>query len=150
VEFQAEGSEVRMWGTLTDISLHGCYVEMSNTFPVGTKVNLVLKSCGIRIETPGTVRASYPALGMGIALREIAAEQEGHLKQLIAFLSGHNSVSHGGPVAETREKEENNVRSALATADPKALLDEIQQFFQNNHLLSRDEFHEIARRVCRS
>ena len=36
VEFQAPGSEARMWGTLTDISLHGCYVEMTNTFPVDT------------------------------------------------------------------------------------------------------------------
>jgi hypothetical protein len=60
VEFQTAGSEARMWGTLTDISLHGCYVEMSNTFPVDTKVRLVLKSCGLRFQVAGTVRASYP------------------------------------------------------------------------------------------
>jgi hypothetical protein len=47
----------RMWGTVPDVSLHGCYVEMNTTFPVGTKVDLVLKSFGIRIESPGTVRA---------------------------------------------------------------------------------------------
>ena len=38
VEFRTEGSDVPMWGTLTDISLHGCYVEMNTTFPVDTKV----------------------------------------------------------------------------------------------------------------
>ncbi len=43
-EFVADGSNVRLWGTITDISQHGCYVEMSNTFPIGTKVHLVLKS----------------------------------------------------------------------------------------------------------
>lgn len=47
VEFRAEGTDVRMWGTLTDISVHGCYVEMTNTFPTHTKVNLALKSCGL-------------------------------------------------------------------------------------------------------
>ena len=40
VEFRAEGSDVRIWGTLTDISLHGCYVEMSTTFPVDARVDL--------------------------------------------------------------------------------------------------------------
>ena len=55
-----------MWGTLTDISLHGCYVEMNATSPIDTKVDLVLKSFGIRIEVSGTVRTSYPFLGMGI------------------------------------------------------------------------------------
>ena len=47
-EFTAEDSNVRMWGTLTDISLRGCYVEMSTTFPVDTKVELVLEAVGIR------------------------------------------------------------------------------------------------------
>ena len=46
-EFRVEGNDARMWGTVTDVSLHGCYVEMNTTFPVGTKVDLVLKSFGV-------------------------------------------------------------------------------------------------------
>lgn len=53
VEFRSEGSDEHLWGTLTDISLHGCYVEMSDTFPVDTNVYLVLKSFGLRIQTQG-------------------------------------------------------------------------------------------------
>jgi hypothetical protein len=30
-EFRVEGSDVRTWGTLTDISVHGCYIEMTAT-----------------------------------------------------------------------------------------------------------------------
>jgi PilZ domain len=71
---------VRIWGTVTDISLHGCYVEMNTTLPVGTKVDLVLKSFGVRIEAPGTVRASYPFLGMGICFAEIQLVQQLHLR----------------------------------------------------------------------
>src|SRR5271166_3620138 len=43
VELRTEGG-VRLWGTLKDISLHGCYVEMATTFPVGKQVNLALEA----------------------------------------------------------------------------------------------------------
>ena len=143
-EFRAEGSDGRMWGTLTDVSLHGCYLEMSSTFPLGTKVDLILKSCGIRIQVLGTVRASYPSLGMGICFAEIEPEQTLQLKQLIATLTGHNAVSKTGTTAQ------HGMKDALATADPRAVLGEIAEFFQKNQLLSREEFHQIAKRVRRS
>src|SRR6202140_5885079 len=91
-----------MWGTVTDVSLHGCYVEMNTTFPVDTKVGLVLKSFGIRIEAPGTVRASYPFLGMGICFAEIKPAQQLQLKQLLAALAGRSGVSNGISTEENR------------------------------------------------
>ena len=57
-EFRVEGSDVRMWGTLSDVSLHGCYVEMNNTFPVDTRVHLVLDTMGIRAQMTAVVRVS--------------------------------------------------------------------------------------------
>jgi hypothetical protein len=143
-EFRTEASDVRIWGTVTDVSLHGCYVEMNTTFPIGTKVDLVLKSFGIRIETPGTVRASYPFLGMGISFAEIEPVQQLHLKDLLAALAGRSAVSNG------ISAQENNMKDTLRSADPKAFLDEITEFFQKNQLLSRNEFHQIAKRARRS
>ncbi len=148
-EFRIEGSDTRIWGTLTDISLHGCYVEMSSTFPVGTKVDLVLKSCGIRIHLPGKVRVMYPALGMGICFAEIEPLQHQHLKQLLGFLTGQGAASTGRPAAETPVKDPEFVQEVLRLADPRALLAEIVTFFQKNPLLSRDEFCEIAKRIRR-
>jgi len=133
-----------MWGTLTDISLHGCYVEMQTTFPVDTKVNLVLKSFGVRIQAPGTVRASYPFLGMGICFAEIEPAQQLQLRQLLDALTGHATVSNGVSA------EENSMKDTVASADARAFLDEIAEFFQKNQMLSRDQFHEIAKRVRRS
>jgi hypothetical protein len=143
-EFRTEASDVRIWGTVTDVSLHGCYVEMNTTFPVDTKVDLVLKSFGIRIETRGTVRASYPFLGMGICFEEIKPVQQLHLKDLLTALAGRSAVSSG---ISTEEK---SVKDTLRSADPRALLDEITEFFQKNQLLSRSEFHQIAKRARRS
>jgi PilZ domain len=142
-EFRTEASDVRIWGTVTDVSLHGCYVEMNTTFPVGTKVDLVLKSFGIRIETPGTVRASYPFLGMGIRFEEIKPVQQLHLNDLLTALAGRSTVSNG------ISAQDYSMKDTLASADPKAFLDEITEFFQKNQLLSRNEFHQIAKRARR-
>ena len=141
--FRAEGNDARMWGTVTDVSLHGCYVEMNTTFPVDTKVGLVLKSFGIRIEAPGTVRASYPFLGMGICFAEIKPVQQLHLNDLLTALAGRSTVSNG------ISAQENSMKDTLAAADPRVFLDEITEFFQKNQLLSRNEFHQIAKRARR-
>jgi hypothetical protein len=142
-EFRADGSDVRMWGTLTDISLHGCYVEMNATFPVDTKVDLVLKSFGIQIRSAGRVRATYPSLGMGICLVDIEPLEQLRLKQLLAALSGHNTSY------TAKSSEESGMKETLSAADPRSILGEITKFFQNNQLLSRAEFYQIAKRARR-
>jgi PilZ domain len=143
-EFRAEGSDVRMWGTLKDVSLHGCYVEMNATFPVDTKVDLVLKSFGIQIRTAGRVRATYPSLGMGICFADIEPCEEMQLKQLLGALAGRSTIYTAKSV------EESGLKEALASADLRAILCEIMGFFQNNQLLSRAEFCQIAKRARRS
>ena len=144
VEFRAEGRPDRLWGTLTDISLHGCYVEMHTTFPVGTKVSLILKSFGVQIQAPGVVRVSYPFMGMGIGFAEIEAGQQAQLKQLLDSLSGRSGVSN------VESDRENGMKNYMKTVDLRAFLDEMTEFFRKNQLLSREEFHKIAKRVRRS
>ena len=143
VKFRTEGSDVTMWGTLTDISLHGCYVEMNTTFPIDTKVDLVLKSFGIRIQVQGAVRTSYPFLGMGIGFAEIDPGQEMQLKQLLDALTGRSAVSN------SESAREDGTKNYMGTVDLRAFLDEMTEFFRKNQLLSRDEFHKIAKRVRR-
>jgi hypothetical protein len=144
VRFRIEGNDVPMWGTLTDISLHGCYVEMNTTFPIDTKVDLVLKSFGIRIQARGTVRTSYPLLGMGIGFTDIEPGQELQLKQLLDVLTGQGAVSNG------ESARENGMKNYMGTVDLRAFLDEMTEFFRKNQMLCREEFHKIAKRVRRS
>ncbi len=137
------GSDVRMRGTLTDISLHGCYVELYTTFPVGTRVDLVLKSFGIRIHTPGTVRATYPFLGMGIRFNDIEIEEHQRLKQLLTALAGQKEFVPSVAADESAKKE------SVAAADLPAFFEAITEFYQKQQLLSREEFYQIAKRVRR-
>jgi hypothetical protein len=142
-EFLPEGSEVRMWGTLTDVSLHGCYVEMNNTFPLGTRMRLTLEALGVRARVQGTVRTSYPFLGMGIRFSEIEPGQHSQLEKLLAALAGQSSQSDSAstPVASSTH--------SLADVDSKTMLDELTEFFRSNQLLSRKEFYQIAHRARR-
>jgi hypothetical protein len=142
-EFWPEGSDVRMWGTLTDVSLHGCYVEMNNNFPVGTRVRLTLEALGVRVRVLAAVRVSYPFLGMGMCFSEIEPEQQLQLQQLLAALSGPGSKSNpaSAPVAPSTH--------SLADVDSNTMLDELTEFFRSNQLLSRKEFYQIAHRARR-
>jgi len=133
-----------MWGTLTDISLHGCYVEMKTTFPIGTKVELLLRSFGILIQARGTVRTSYPLLGMGICFVEIEAGQQAQLKQLLDALTESGAVCNDGSARESGTK------NYMETIDLRTFLDEMKEFFRKNQTLDREEFHKIAKRVRRS
>ncbi len=92
IVMSAEGTNYRMWGTLTDVSLHGCYVEINNTFPVGTKLNRQLDANGIQVKMMGVVRATYPFLGMGISFGAPEAKQLAQLEQMIKTLAGRQSA----------------------------------------------------------
>jgi len=144
VEFQTEDTDIRMWGTLTDISLHGCYVEMSTTFPVDTKVSLVLESLGVRVQAQAAVRLSYPFLGMGMCFTEIEPGQQLQLEHLLSALAGQRALLSGSPAEQT------GLPEILASADPWACLEEIAEFLRKNPAISREEFYQIAKRVRRS
>jgi len=143
-EVTTEGSPARMWGTLTDISLRGCYVEMSTTFPVDARVELVLEALGIRFRAQGTVRISYPFLGMGILITQIAPDQRILLEQLLAAL------------AKIATPAQSNITTDSAAADlfvgaePIAFLNELKHHFDNKAVLSREEFFRIAKRCQQS
>jgi hypothetical protein len=82
-EICEEGSEVRIWATCTDISMHGCYVEASTVYPPGTMLLIRIDAQNIRIQAQGNVRVSYPHLGMGIAFTFMAEQDRTRLKEML-------------------------------------------------------------------
>jgi len=96
-ELGVGGTDVRTWGTLTDLSIHGCYIEMTATFPVGAMVDLVLELSGRRVNVKGEVRVSYPFLGIGLAFRELSAESERTLQSMVASLLAQQRTASDSP-----------------------------------------------------
>jgi hypothetical protein len=66
-----EDGSVRLPGTVTDISLGGCYVEMLAPLPINTKVDLVLKSGASPMQMSGRVCSSQTGMGMGVSFTRI-------------------------------------------------------------------------------
>jgi len=149
VEFRTEGNDIRTWATLTDISRTGCYVEMQATSPPDTAVDMVIEVMGIQLRVKGTVRVTYPFLGMGIAFTDISAEDRARLEEVLLRLAG-SSGPLLAPAPAPKPAEPAAFPSQILTiSDPGAALNALVQYFQSNGLLSRDEFLELIRKSQR-
>ena len=138
------GSGAAMWATFTDISLHGCYVEAAAGYPVGSAVVLTIEVNNFRVEATGEVRVSYPGLGMGISFTKISDEDRERLRALVRSLS-QPSVILG---ARTVQRPPSNPQTTAVPglANPGAALQAITRFFEDRHVLGREEFLRILRK----
>jgi hypothetical protein len=142
IEIFPVDSDLRTWASFTDISMHGCYVEATATFPVGTNVRLKLQVRGIQVQSKGIVRVTYPCLGMGIAFAEMSEEDRSRLRDLLRTIS-RPSVILGAVAAPSA-----HAASAPISlpGDPAAAIRALTEFFENRQLLMRDEFLRILRK----
>ena len=139
-----DGCEVHTWASFTDVSLHGCYVEAQATYPVGTTLYLKLEANGVRLETKGTVRVSYPYLGMGIAFLEVSEETREHLKEMLGTVSRPTSIM--GPGIASSLPARGPLEAAPAISDPAAALQALTEFFQSRQMLMREDFLRVLRK----
>jgi PilZ domain len=66
-ELMEEKSEVRIASRLSELSLHGCYLDMMNPFPVGTSILLKIWTQESTVfQTNGRVIYSQPNIGAGV------------------------------------------------------------------------------------
>jgi hypothetical protein len=75
-----------MRGTVTDLSLGGCYVKASATCPKGSILELVLEIDKVRLHMRGKVAAVNATTGMGIEFIELHAESLKHLPSLVTAI----------------------------------------------------------------
>jgi len=64
-------SGTRMFARVTDISLYGCYLDMSNPLPSGSHVFVKIFRGTDFFEAEASVVYSQPNLGVGLAFREV-------------------------------------------------------------------------------
>jgi PilZ domain len=144
VEICPEGSELRTWATCTDVSMHGCYVEATTTYPVGTNVHVKLQANEFQLESAGCVRVAYSSLGMGIAFGEMAEENRTRLRALLRTISRPSVIL--GPGASPSAPWGGALMSIQLPADATTALRALAEFFESRQLLMRDEFLRILRK----
>jgi hypothetical protein len=145
-EVHKQGVDARVWGTLIDLSLGGCYMEMMTPFPSETLVELALAVGARRVRAGGLVRTSHPGCGMGIQFTEISEEDRSQLQQIVNALAEGDSKPAEPPrpasaAAAPSDRSDGNPSQAAR------VLQGILAFFGERDLLSRREFLEILQRV---
>jgi hypothetical protein len=139
--FRVQGGDVRTWGTFTDLSASGCYVELKATFPVGAILDLELELNGIRTLVKGEVRVSYPFLGMGVAFREMTPENR---QQIEAMIETVRPAIRRPPPVESDSVEHHTSLPIILNAG--AALQALADFFEGHVLLTKEEFVRVLRK----
>jgi hypothetical protein len=142
-ELRKEDCDVRTWATFTDISMNGCYVEAQANYPVGTVLHMKLEANGVRVETQGSVRVSYPYLGMGIAFVSLTEDNKARLRALLAAIPRSTVVV--GPGLASSLPASAPLPTASLVTDPGAALSALNEFFESRQMLMREDFLRIVR-----
>ena len=70
--------------TLVDASPGGCYLETAETFPKGTRLEIVVRTEDLKVRLHGKVQSMHPGFGMGIEFTLRTDEHRKQVEQLIA------------------------------------------------------------------
>ncbi len=72
---------------LTDLSLHGCYLDITSPFPVSTRVTLSMRAAGVEVRSEGVVRVMHPDRGMGVEFTQATPEHRSLLEKFLTRLT---------------------------------------------------------------
>jgi hypothetical protein len=91
-ELIEEASGTKMPSRVSELSLNGCYLDMTNPLPKGTPVFVKIFTKAEFFEAPGTVAYAHPNLGMGVAFHDIKPFFQSVLKKwLLTAMLGKSS-----------------------------------------------------------
>ena len=88
VQFYAEKATFGSWGTVSDISLSGCYVYTFAPLATGQIVTLIIEMRETEVDVCGRIVSSHPGVGMGVEFTHFIHEDgEERLKSYLAHLA---------------------------------------------------------------
>ena len=90
VELRPEGSAAPLRVETSDISATGCYVEMSMTLAVGTRLSIVLWLEAQKVIADGVVRTQHPQFGNGIEFVGMSTGDRDKLVRHLESISNKN------------------------------------------------------------
>jgi c-di-GMP-binding flagellar brake protein YcgR len=125
---------------LTDLSLGGCYLEISSPFPVSSRVTLSMKAGGVEVRAQGLVRVMHPDKGMGVEFTQTTAEHRAAVEKFLGVLSNNRALMPELLVEpEGLESESAGKRHSTDTDDPL-----LQLFY--GEPLSAEAFQDALRK----
>jgi hypothetical protein len=80
-ELIEEKADVRIASRVSELSLHGCYLDMMNPFPTGTAVLVKVSAGDAFFEAKSKVIYSQHNMGAGISFLEVGADSQAVLER---------------------------------------------------------------------
>ena len=77
---------------LTDLSLGGCYLEISSPFPAASRVSLSMRAGTAEIRAQGVVRIMHPDKGMGVEFTQATPEHRAAVEKFLEVLTGNRTL----------------------------------------------------------
>jgi CheY-like chemotaxis protein len=92
-EVYQQGSSVRNYCHLSDLSPGGCYLEMPLAFAQGAPVEIIVRTHDMKLRVSGEVKASHPGYGMGVSFKLNTKDERHGVQQLIDFVAATTQAS---------------------------------------------------------
>jgi c-di-GMP-binding flagellar brake protein YcgR len=138
---EAEQDDPPIRCQLTDLSVGGCYLEISSPFPASSRVALSMRAGGVEVRAQGVVRIMHPDKGMGIEFTQATPEHRAAVEKFLGVLNENRTLLPELLVEpEGLESEPNTPKSPWAETDDPLL----QLFFGDS--LTVEQFHEELRK----
>ena len=80
-ELYEEASDVRVASRVSELSLHGCYLDMMNPFPSGTIILLKIFANELTFQSKARVIYSTSNVGAGVAFIDVEPKYEYIIKR---------------------------------------------------------------------
>lgn len=75
-ELIEQASDVRIVTRVSELSLHGCYLDMMNPFPVGTLVLVKISAGDAYFQAKSKIVYAQANMGAGVVFLEVEAEYQ--------------------------------------------------------------------------
>jgi CheY-like chemotaxis protein len=124
---------------LTDLSLRGCYLDLTSPFPVSTRVTLSMRAAGVELRSEGVVRVMHPDKGMGVEFTQTTPEHRQLLEKFLGCLT-ENPDTLPELLVEPEGLETETAESARIASESCELDDPLLNLFRNHAGLAADSF----------
>jgi CheY-like chemotaxis protein len=92
-EVYRTGNKVPTYSCLTDLSAGGCYLEVPLPFPVGSSVEITVRTYDLKLFLRGVVQSSHPGYGMGVAFELRTKDEIESVQKLTEFVAAANQTT---------------------------------------------------------
>jgi len=120
---------------LTDLSLGGCYLEISSPFPASSRVTLSMRAAAVEVRAHGVVRIMHPEKGMGVEFTQTTPEHRAAVEKFLEVLNENRTLSPELLVEPEGLESESSARPPADSDDPL-----LQLFY--GETLTAEQFHE--------